>query len=401
MLEGPLQIKSRLCKGTPAFYFMTVEAVKEGVRDFKGSLSIPDRKKQCLESVNSDRVNKIIYLESAPIDGKIPAVTGFKFDPKEAVNYDALFESYATTGFQATNLHLAIQEIRRMITWNQDGTKCKIFLGYTSNLVSSGLREIFRFLAEHKMVDVIVTTAGGIEEDFIKVLTPMFMGDFRLDGAELRRLRHNRTGNMIMPNNNYAAFERWMAPILQNIADEKYSDSTGASSDIKWTPSRLINILGMEIGKEPHGTESIYYWAWKNEIPVFCPALTDGAFGEALYYHNMRSTPIILDYVEDRILMDGEALSMECSGAIVLGGGVPKHHILNANIAKDGLDFYVNINTAQEFDGSDAGADPDESVSWGKISSKAGPVKVYGDATLLFPFVVAQTFHKHLYEQQK
>lgn len=31
-------------------------------------------------------------------------------------------------------------------------TKCKIFLGYTSNLVSSGLRETIRFLVQHKMV---------------------------------------------------------------------------------------------------------------------------------------------------------------------------------------------------------------------------------------------------------
>ena len=47
--------------------------------------------------------------------------------------------------------------------------RCKVFLGFTSNLISSGVREQIRFLAQHRMVDVIVTTAGGIEEDFIKV----------------------------------------------------------------------------------------------------------------------------------------------------------------------------------------------------------------------------------------
>lgn len=45
-----------------------------------------------------------------------------------------------------------------------------IFLGYTSNLVSSGIREVIRFLVQHKMVDVLVSTAGGVEEDFIKCM---------------------------------------------------------------------------------------------------------------------------------------------------------------------------------------------------------------------------------------
>jgi deoxyhypusine synthase len=34
------------------------------------------------------------------------------------------------------------------------------------------------------------------------------------------------------------------------------------------------------------------------------------------------------------------------------------------------------VNTAQEFDGSDAGARPDEAVSWGKIKADAKSVKV-------------------------
>ena len=62
-----------------------------------------------------------------------------------------------------------------------------LFLGYTSNLISSGLREIIRFLAQHRLVDCLVTTAGGIEEDLIKCLGSTVLGDFHLDGADLRR----------------------------------------------------------------------------------------------------------------------------------------------------------------------------------------------------------------------
>lgn len=69
-----------------------------------------------------------------------------------------------------------------------------------------------------------------------------------------------------------------------------------------------------------------------------------------------------------------------------------KHHIANANLMRNGADYAVYINTAQEFDGSDSGARPDEAVSWGKIRMDAQPVKVYADASLVFPLLVAETF---------
>jgi deoxyhypusine synthase len=53
------------------------------------------------------------------------------------------------------------------------------------------------------------------------------------------------------------------------------------------------------------------------------------------------------------------------------------------------------VNTGQEFDGSDAGARPDEAVSWGKIRVDAQPVKLYAEATLVFPIIVAETFVKY------
>jgi deoxyhypusine synthase len=36
-------------------------------------------------------------------------------------------------------------------------------------------------------------------------------------------------------------------------------------------------------GKEINNEESIYYWCYKNKIPVYCPAFTDGAIGDILF----------------------------------------------------------------------------------------------------------------------
>lgn len=93
-----------------------------------------------------------------------------------------------------------------------EGTK--IFLGYTSNMVSCGNREIIRYLCQHKLVDVIVSTAGGIEEDFVKCLAPSVLGDFRCDDIKMREEGINRIGNIFVPNNNYCLFEDWLAPLL-------------------------------------------------------------------------------------------------------------------------------------------------------------------------------------------
>ena len=56
------------------------------------------------------------------------------------------------------------------------------------------------------MIDVIVTTAGGVEEDLIKCLAPTYMGEFSLKGSELRDKGINRIGNLLVPNENYCTF---------------------------------------------------------------------------------------------------------------------------------------------------------------------------------------------------
>ncbi|XP_062982139.1 deoxyhypusine synthase [Elgaria multicarinata webbii] len=325
-------------------------------------------------------------------------VRGYDFD--RGLDYHALLESYLTTGFQATSFGQAVNEINRMIEakltplaedegnhadlnpCSRPLTGCTIFLGFTSNLISSGVRETIRYLVQHNMVDVLVTTAGGVEEDLIKCLAPTYIGDFNLRGKELRQNGINRIGNLLVPNDNYCKFEDWLMPILDQMVTEQ--DTEG----VKWTPSKFIARLGKEI----NNPESVYYWAQKNHIPVLSPALTDGSLGDMIFFHSYKKPGLVLDIVEDLRLINTQAIFAQKTGMIILGGGLVKHHIANANLMRNGADFSVYINTAQEFDGSDSGARPDEAVSWGKIRMDAKPVKVYADASLVFPLLVAETF---------
>lgn len=145
---------------------------------------------------------------------------------------------------------------------------CTIFLGYTSNLISSGVRESIRYLAEHKMVqicfsnqfgfpatskwvltgvnltvnlteffvslckvDVIVTTAGGIEEDFIKCLAHTYLGDFSLPGKELRLRGINRLATVAASLNNPVS----IADVLRMI------DVMVPSSDLCFRPPLCLH----------------------------------------------------------------------------------------------------------------------------------------------------------------
>lgn len=349
-----------------------------------------------LESVRS-----AVFKESENLEGHCTKIEGYDFN--RGVDYSELLKSMISSGFQASNLGDAIQVVNQMLDWRlsnepiaedcneeerdlafRENVKCKVFLGFTSNLISSGVRETVRYLVQHQMVHVVVTTAGGVEEDLIKCLAPTYKGDFSLSGTSLRSKGLNRIGNLLVPNGNYCKFEDWIMPIFDQMLEEQ------KVKNMLWTPSRLIARLGKEINDE----SSYLYWAYKNNIPVFCPGLTDGSLGDMLYFHSFRNPGLVVDLVQDIRAVNGESVhaSPAKTGMIILGGGLPKHHICNANMMRNGADFAVFINTAQEFDGSDSGARPDEAVSWGKLRGSAKTVKVHCDATIAFPLLVAETF---------
>ena len=347
---------------------------------------------------------------------------------------DAIMSSMLSTGFQATNVGKAIEEINRMRQWRlssipwkegddeslkdptiRNNIRARIFFAYTSNQISCGQREVIKYLVQHNMVDVIVTTAGGIEEDIIKCFEHTYMGDFKLSGKELRKKGINRIGNLLVPNKNYCKFEDWVAPLISRMHDEqdvkwmeqakllaarkqRGNNSDGVMDDdddlllkpFAYTPSEFIARLGKEINNE----ESVLYWANKNNIPVFCPALTDGSVGDMMYFHSYKRPGFVLDIARDIRRINDLSVQSYATGQIILGGGLVKHHTCNANLMRNGADYSVYINTGNEFDGSDSGASPDEAISWGKIRINATPVKVCADATVIFPLIVSQTFAK-------
>jgi deoxyhypusine synthase len=325
------------------------------------------------------KAKESIFKQSKEPSGEI-IVQGYDFS--KGFDLNKFVKAYASTGFQATHFAKAIELVKKMQAERKNGLR--LFLGYTSNMVSSGVREAILHLVKHNFVDVIVTTAGGVEEDIIKCLKPFVLGDFRARGAALREKGINRIGNIFVPNDRYCDFEDFLTPILKELLAEQ--KSTGRI----FTPSDIIRILGERIKNE----DSIYHWAAKHNIPVFCPALTDGSIGDIMFFFKYNNPDLKLDILQDTFKLNNLAIEAKETGALILGAGLIKHQICNANMFREGLKYAVYINTAMEYDGSDSGAEPEEAISWGKIGAKAEHVKVVGDATILFPLLVAAIQNK-------
>ena len=301
---------------------------------------------------------------------------------EEDLSLDEIIKKYyLKIGFQATHLGKAI-EIWKKIESRRD--KVRVFLGYTSNMVSSGLREVIAYLVKNKKVDVIVTTAGGVEEDFIKCLKPFILGKWNVDGRELREKGINRIGNIFVPNDRYIEFEKYMMEFFRLLVNKKIV----SSSEFCY---KLGEFMDKKLGKEKE--KSIIYWAYKNNIPIFCPAITDGSIGDMLYfYKKYNKSELKIDIAEDIVKLNDLAIDAEETACIVLGGSLPKHSIINANLFREGADYAIYITTALPWDGSLSGAPPEEGMSWGKIGKEADYVEIWGDATIIFPILVYCVF---------
>ena len=277
-----------------------------------------------------------------------------------------LFSYLTNMGFQATEVMRASSLIKRMLN---DST---VLLSFTANMVASGLRGIFKEMVKQKMVDVIYTTAGAIEHDYIKSQMNYLLGDFKANDWELRKQGISRIGNILVPPEAYPKLEE----VFNNITDGK--DHVGAQE------------LVYELGKRA-GPESIFYWAQRHSTPVAVPGITDGALGFFTSFKKQYQKTFYIDVTDYMEEVKHIVLGADKLGGIVLGGGISKHHLIGSAIPKGGLDYAVYFTTASEWDGSLSGAPPREAVSWNKIKGSA--IKVFGDVTINFTLAMWPILH--------
>ncbi len=294
---------------------------------------------------------------------------------------DLVKEFYKSGGFTAKELALAVDILEEMI--KDEG--CKVFLSFPACIVATGTRGVIRELVKRRLVDVIVTTCGTLDHDLARIWRDYYHGSFDMDDVELYKRGIHRIGNVLTPKESYGIIlEEKLQPIFEDIYKERRRLST----------RELIWEVGKRIEKEKNAESSIVYWCYKNRIPMFVPGITDGAFGSQLWLFYQTHRDFIVDVLKDEDELSEIIFNAERTGALIVGGGISKHHTIWWNQFKDGLDYVIYVTTAVEWDGSLSGARVREAISWGKVNERAKSVNVYGDATVLLPLIVASLLER-------
>lgn len=299
------------------------------------------------------------------------AVRDYEFKEEMSVN-ELMDQMEKAWGFTAGKTAAGVHILEKMVK-TQD---CVKFLSFTGNLVATGTRGVFRELVKRRLVDVVITTCGCVDHDLARCWRDYYRGSFIMNDAKLHEEGINRLGNVLVPNDSYGMIiEQKMQALLQDLWNEGVREISASG-------------LCREIGKRVCNETSILYWAAKYGVPVYVPGITDGAVGYQTWLfsqdHDFR-----LNLLKDSGELNDLVFTAKKSGALIVGGGISKHHTIWWNQFKDGLDYVVYVSTADEWDGSLSGARPREAVSWGKISPEAKRIMIEGDASVILPLMMS------------
>ncbi len=287
-------------------------------------------------------------------------------------------------GFMARNL-LEVASTFSSMCEREGVTK---FLSFPAAIVATGTRGVLIDLVKEGMVDVIVTTCGTLDHDISRTLADYYEGSFEMDDEKLKKQGYHRLGNVLVPLRDYGPLiEKRMQAILQRLYDHGARSVTSEQ-------------LAAEIGKSLGSSNSLLYWAQKRGVPVFVPGITDGAVGSQIWLFAESHRDFKVDLIGDeRRLSDLTSEAAE-TGALVLGGGISKHHLIWWNLFRGGLDWACYITTASEYDGSLSGARLKEAISWGKVKAEARQASLYAEVTTVLPFVVSYALTKRKRRQK-
>jgi len=278
-------------------------------------------------------------------------------------------------GFSASKVAKAAKIIKNM----QSDKDCFKILSHPACIVSTGTRGLIRDLVKNKKVDAIMTTCGTLDHDLARLWKDYYQGSFMMNDKELHKKGINRLGNVLVPNECYGeVLEDNLQPIIKKLHAERK----------EWSIHELIWAFGEAIKNENGAEDSIIYWAWKNEIPVYLPGPLDGAWGAQLWNYWQMNKDFKLNLFEDDQDFYVRVTEAKKAGAIMLGGGISKHHVIWFNQFREGLDYAVQVSTAVEYDGSLSGAQTREAISWGKVKEEASHITVEGDVTLILPLIL-------------
>ncbi|MEM2342214.1 MAG: deoxyhypusine synthase [Candidatus Bathyarchaeia archaeon] len=295
-----------------------------------------------------------------------------------------LLSEMAKTGFQGRKLGEVVEVWSEMLRDN-----VTIFFGYAGSMSTTGQWKIVNWLIEKRFVDVVVSTGANISEDILEAMGGTYwQGHHLVDDEDLAKYKIDRFYDVFADELEYEEMEYLIADFMM-----------GLKPDYKYSSAEFLHLFGKHLSGL--GIKSIVATAYENNVPVFCPAIVDSAYGMAYIVNKRRSKgkfDITIDQMKDfEQLVRIKSLSKE-TGVIYIGGGVPKDFIqltaIGSGVTDEGKygkalphKYAIQITTDSPQWGGLSGCTFEEAISWGKEDKKGRNVQCYCDATIALPII--------------
>src|SRR6187200_73433 len=313
-----------------------------------------------------------------------------------------LISFYGSTGFNARRLSEAAAMFKKMI--ETDATTCLTISGAMTPI---GLGKSIATLIERGFIDWIITTGANAYHDLhFAYGLPVRQGHFDVDDDILYSQQIVRIYDVYIKEvETLQHQDKLIQDTIRNMSKRKVDDiKEFSTSDLSY---------GLGENAYYHSSfpdKSFMVSAFKNEVPVYIPSLTDSSIGmnmiPLLYESALPPINLLSDISESAAIL----WKSKISGGIELGGGVPKNFFQQTGptlyqilkIKEGGHDYVIQLTDARPDTVGLSGATIQEGKSWGKIkTSHSGNVIVYGDSSVYFPILCAYAISECKPRKQK
>ncbi len=258
------------------------------------------------------------------------------------------------------------------------------FITLSGPLVAGGMRVIIRDLIRDGYIDAVMTNGANMIHDLLEAMgRTHYQGRVNVDDEKLYKDGYNRVYDIFIENDTFVDIEGYVGGLIDDIPEEKRDGIT-------------FHEFLYELGSRIDDDESILKAAADKKIPIFSPGFLDSMLGIPLWMY-AKNKKLVFDPLRDFDLLADMVFDAKKSGAIILGGGTPKHHTQYMHTLRDGLDAAIQLSSARVEDGSLSGAPLRESITWGKLREgqlREKTATIFGEITSLFPLIIAGALEK-------
>lgn len=303
-----------------------------------------------------------------------------QLDLNRVQNLFDLVQAFQHTSFQSRNVYKCYEVFRKML----EDPECLIFLGLSGAMIPGGMRRVISDMIRMKLVDVIVSTGANIFHDLFESFGYRhYIGSEEGDDDILRKHRIVRVYDALMDDHEINQVIHLLSRVPKELKEGVVSSR------------QYLGVLGNGLKDEG----SILKTASHCGVPIFVPALSDSSIGIGLTFLHARkkasSDGLVIDQIRDSYEIAQLKKVASVTGAIYIGGGVPKNYIQQLGPVSEllfrkesGHRYAFQVTTDDPKWGGLSGCTFEEAKSWGKIEKASTYAAVYMDATIALPLLV-------------